>query len=83
MSKRANDLLYTKNQKFKSMDARGFVKEDFQNLKQPRLISKRIYSQLMTRPLVKDDIWKKCKQLYKAAGLKISNPENLQIIYKS
>ena len=48
------------------------MKDGLQNLKQPGLI---------IRSVVKDDIWKKCKQLYKAAGLKISNPENLQMIY--
>ena len=54
------------------MDAKRIMREGLQNLKQPVL---------MIRSVVKDDIWKKCKQLYKSAGLNISNPENLQMIY--
>ena len=58
--------LYTKFQKLRSEMAEVKVREALDQLTLPGL---------KIRSLVKDDVYKKCKQLYGKAGLKISNPD--------
>ena len=57
--------LYTKYQKFGSEMAEVKVKEALESLNVPGL---------KIRSVIKDDVWKKCKQLYERSGLKISHP---------
>ena len=58
--------LYSKYQKLESELAEVKVKEALDRLNLPGL---------KIRSVVKDDVYKKCKQLYERVGLKISNPK--------
>merc|ERR1719410_2340629 len=68
---------YSKYQKFRSEVAEVKVKEALEKLNLPGL---------KIRSVMKQDVSKKCKQLYERAGLKISDPEkkdeyDLQVIF--
>ena len=65
-AKRAVEL-YTKYQKLRSEMAEVEVKQALDNLNIPGL---------KIRSVAKDDVYKKCKQLYERAGLNISSPEH-------
>ena len=65
VAKRATEL-YTKYQKLGSEMAEVKVKEALDQLNVPGL---------KIRSVAKNDVYKKCKQLYEKAGLQISNPD--------